>query len=86
MKLGSEMNNNIKRSEHREADYKDAEAAEKAARDFDISSKGTAAKEREGRSGVQYSYKGETIGPTDERGNLPSNKPGDMTARGKKSK
>ncbi|MFB3765448.1 MAG: hypothetical protein ACE14P_09395 [Methanotrichaceae archaeon] len=67
--LEKENDKRIRFASSKDADYKDAEAVDKAARDFDLSSNQAGSEGREGRSRVQSSYTGETIGTAESREN-----------------
>ncbi len=67
----------------KDADYKDAEAVDKAARDFDLSSNQAGSEGREGRSRVQSSYTGKTIGTAKSRENQEFTDKEGMTSKGR---
>ncbi len=67
----------------KDADYKDAEAVDKAARDFDLSSNQAGSVGREGRARVQSSYTGETIGTSESRENQEFTGKKGMTTKGR---
>lgn len=67
--LEKESDKRVRSAAGRDADYKDAEAVDKAARDFDLSSNKAGSEGREGRSRAQSSYTGRTIGTSESREN-----------------
>ncbi len=67
----------------KDADYKDAEAVDKAARDFNLSSNQSGSAGREGRPRVQSSYTGKTIGSPETRENQEFTGKEGMTSKGR---
>ncbi len=81
--LEKESDKRARNAAGKDADYKDAEAVDKAARDFDLSSNQSGSAGREGRPRVQSSYTGKTIGSPESRENQEFTGKEGMTSKGR---